>query len=91
MRGKNEGSIYEVPGVGWKGAISLGCVNGKLKRKVIQRMTRAEVARELEKLLAARRPDRTQTFTFEGVGRLSVRTEKDSVTILFSSRRVVAA
>jgi integrase len=53
MSRKSEGSIYQIPG-GWRGAISLGYVNGKLMRKVIRRKTHAAVAEELRKLLTKR-------------------------------------
>jgi integrase len=54
MSRKSEGSIYQVKDGGWKGAISLGYVDGKLKRKVVKRKTHAAVAEELRKLLTKR-------------------------------------
>lgn len=54
MSRKSEGSIYQVKDGGWKGAISLGYVNGRLKRKVVKRKTHAAVAEELRKLLTKR-------------------------------------
>jgi integrase len=53
-RGNNEGSIYEVPGRGWVGTVSLD--HGK--RKTVSGKTRVEVARKVNDLL--RRKDLNQ-------------------------------
>jgi integrase len=69
MRGKNEGSIYEVPGKGWRCQISLGYdKNGRPKRKVIQRQTQAAVRVELTRLMGKKdnnRPITTDKRTVE--------------------------
>jgi len=62
MRGKNEGSIYHVPGVGWRCQISLGFdKNGRPKRKVIQRQTQAAVRVELTRLMGKKDNNRRVT------------------------------
>lgn len=50
-RGQNEGSIYKRKDGRWAGAVSLGYVGGKLKRKVMYAATRAEVQRRLTGIL----------------------------------------
>jgi integrase len=66
-RGNNEGSIYAVPG-GWRGSISIRCLDGRTKRKTVQRQTRAEVSRELNKLLRKKETNQPMTSARRTVG-----------------------
>lgn len=49
-RGHNEGSIYPRADGRWVGAVSLGMVNGKRKRKVVYGKTRQEVVKKVRKI-----------------------------------------
>lgn len=46
-RGNGEGSIYRAPDGRWRGAIDLGWVDGKRKRRLVSGKTRNEVAAKL--------------------------------------------
>jgi integrase len=50
-RGRGEGSIYEVPGRGWRGAVS----TGNCKRKILSGKTRSEVADKINEELQKQR------------------------------------
>lgn len=50
-RGQNEGSIYKRRDGRWAGAVSLGYVGGKLKRKTVYGLTRKEVQDRITRLL----------------------------------------
>ncbi|RZU51596.1 site-specific recombinase XerD [Krasilnikovia cinnamomea] len=51
-RGHGEGSIYQLPDGRWRGAVDLGWLNGKRRRKYVTRKTRADVAKALLELTA---------------------------------------
>jgi integrase len=56
-RGNNEGSIYQRADRRWVAALSVGDVGGKPRRKVVYGKTRAEVARQLTRLLGQQEHD----------------------------------
>jgi integrase len=51
-RGNGEGSIYQLPDGRYRGAVDLGWINGKRRRKYVTRRTRAEVAKAVRDLTA---------------------------------------
>jgi integrase len=51
-RGQGGGSIYALPDGRWRGAVDLGWLNGKRKRKYVTRPTRAEVVKALREMTA---------------------------------------
>jgi integrase len=53
-RGQNEGSIYRRKDGRWAGAVSLGYVGGRLKRKTVYGATRKEVQHRMTALLSDR-------------------------------------
>ncbi|QNN54688.1 N-terminal phage integrase SAM-like domain-containing protein [Nocardioides mesophilus] len=65
-RAKGEGSIYQLSDGRWRGAVDLGWHGGTRRRKQVTRRTKAEVGREVRRLLAAAEagqlsPDRSPT------------------------------
>lgn len=51
-RAKGEGSLYRLADGRWRGSVDLGWHGGKRRRKHVTRKTKAEVGRELRRLLA---------------------------------------
>lgn len=51
-RAKGEGSLYRLADGRWRGSVDLGWHGGKQRRKHVTRKTKAEVGRELRRLLA---------------------------------------
>lgn len=51
-RGHNEGAIYQVADGTWRGAIDLGIVGGKRKRRYFRGKTRRAVAAKIAKAIA---------------------------------------
>jgi integrase len=65
-RAKGEGSIYRLADGRWRGSVDLGWHGGTRRRKQVTRKTKAEVGREVRRLLAAAQagqlsPDRSPT------------------------------
>jgi integrase len=51
-RGHGEGSVYQLPDGRWRGAVDLGWLNGRRRRKYVTRRTRTEVAKALRDFTA---------------------------------------
>jgi integrase len=54
-RGNSEGSIYRLADGRWRGSVFLGYRDGKPHRKYVTRRTRADVAKEVGRLVALQR------------------------------------
>jgi integrase len=52
-RGRGEGSIYRLPSGVWRGTVEIGWANGRRQRKTVTRLTRADVSKELRRLVDA--------------------------------------
>ena len=52
-RGRGEGGIYLLPNGKWRGTVEIGWVNGRRQRKTVTRSTRADVSKELRRLVDA--------------------------------------
>jgi integrase len=60
-RGHGEGSIYQLPDGRWRGAVDLGWLNGKRRRKYVTRKTRADAAKALRELTTLAETGRLST------------------------------